>query len=502
MMKYSILIVDDEATLAETFRDHFAGSGYDAACARSGEEALEMIRAWHFDVVVTDLKMPGMGGVDLLRATREMAAPPSIILMTAYGTMERAVEAFRLGLADLLQKPVSLDELSASVERALAARAARAGGHVPAIPLRVLGESSRRAGAVRAEVAGDVSAPGATAVWRLRALDDERTGFIWAHVVPHSPMAVAARLIIRTLADAVDPGEPAAALDAIVHGLAELDCGAALRAISVGVVQSKPVRRAFGAARGCAGVFGMKTGGSQVEPLAQDAGEAAYAWETSLAPEDMLLLADPRLVMGAGECWAQVLSATKRCMAQGKPDPVSVALATVPATSVEAPVMVALRLGEAIRSDGPTHVRVPATPASLDYVRDVAEQFALDCRLDERAAHELVTAVQEAVLNGIRWAYPERHGVLSLTLLREAGRVRASVCDEGVGFDARDAGDLVDDGLLDPLRRSGRGLALMQRLADGFKVTSHPGCGTSVVLEKKCAAVPAGGVLDEGMTTT
>jgi CheY-like chemotaxis protein len=491
-MKGSILIVDDEATLVEAIRDHFAAEGLDAACAASGEEALERMQARRFDVVVTDLKMPGMSGLDLLRTLKTSPEPPAVILMTAYGTTETAVEAFRLGLFDLLPKPVSLDELSRSVERAFEARAALAGPAGAPMPLHVLRERSRRVGAVRAEVAGDPSSPQATAVWRFRALDRERVGFVWAHVAPDSRFALAARFVLRALADTVDVRTPAHGLATIVRQLEDLDCGGALRAIAVGVFEPKPQRRFHGAAFGGAGVFRFAHGDAAVECLTDAPRGSTCTWETSLGVEDVILLADARLV-SAPERWREVLARTAQLVAQGEPSPARRTLAMVPELASESPVAVALRLGEAIQPDGPVHVRVSSNQASLAHVRDVAEQFALGSPLSECAARELVTAVQEAVLNCFRWAYVGREGPVCVTFSRERGRVRASVRDHGLGFDVGETFGRAADPSQDPLRRSGRGLRLMHGLADQFELVSRPGRGTNVVLEKCFDATLADG---------
>jgi stage II sporulation protein AB (anti-sigma F factor) len=145
---------------------------------------------------------------------------------------------------------------------------------------------------------------------------------------------------------------------------------------------------------------------------------------------------------------------------------------------------VALRLGETIAPGGLTHVRVPSSLASLAHLRDVAEQFALSSPLSDQAAHEVVSAVQEAVLNCIRWAYPGREGPVYLTLSREAARMRVNVRDAGLGFDVAEAYARTSDGSNNPLRRSGRGLMLMHRLADRVELVSRPGRGTTVMLEK------------------
>jgi len=491
-MKNSILIVDDEATLVEAIRDHFVADGFDAIPARSGEEALRLARTRDFDVIVSDLKMPGLDGIGLLRALGELPQMPSVILMTAYGTMEYAIEAFRLGLFDFLQKPISLDELSRTVERALAACAVNVEPASLPIPLRVLCEHSRRVGRVRAEVAGDPADADATAVWRLRSLGRNRVGFVWAHVVPQSRSALGARLIIKTLSGVVDLGAPAEALHTIMGHLREFDCASTLRALAVGVAESEPRRRLYGAAHGPAGLFRLGAGDSEIESLSEGAQNRSIAWETTLAPEDVLLLADPHVVSAAGERWPDILSTTAHLVSVGEPNPARRALAMLPGAT-PASVMVALRLGETIQPEGTTHLRVSSSWACLEHLRDVTEQFAVSSSLSERAAYEFVAAAQEAILNSIRWAYPGRQGAIALTLERTGGRVRASLRDEGVGFDVGETFRRLVDPSRDPLRRSGRGLMLMRGLADDFEITSKPDRGTRVILTKIIGAPSAGG---------
>jgi anti-sigma regulatory factor (Ser/Thr protein kinase) len=303
-------------------------------------------------------------------------------------------------------------------------------------------------------------------------------------------------LIIRTLADVVDLSRPVSAVETIVDKLKNLDCGAALRALAVGMLESGAVRRVCGATLGSAGVFHLHAGSGGVLSLADGTQDTARAWEATLGPDDVLLLADPRLITAAGHAWPEVLGSLPRLIAEGEPNPARRALAMLSAAGAEAPVVVALRLGEAILPDGPTHVRVSSSWASLGHLRSVAEQFALGSPLSERAAHQLVTAVQEAVLNGIRWAYPGREGPVSMTLTREGGHVKVSVRDRGVGFDVTETSRRAASASQDPLRRSGRGLALMRRLADRFELVSRPGRGTNVVLEKHFDAPAAEGAAE------
>jgi DNA-binding NtrC family response regulator len=117
-MSGTVLIVDDERTLARAVRAFLTESGYDAEVAPDAEQALGMLEALRPDVVFSDLRLPGMNGIELLRRIREFDPSIAVVIMTAYGTIEGAVEAVKLGAFDYLKKPVDLEELKLLADRA------------------------------------------------------------------------------------------------------------------------------------------------------------------------------------------------------------------------------------------------------------------------------------------------------------------------------------------------------------------------------------------------
>src|SRR5918911_2652842 len=114
----TVLIVDDERTLARSIKVFLAESGYEAEVASDAEQALELLERLRPDVVFADVRLPGMSGIELLRRIREFDAAIPVIVMTAYGTIEGAVEAVKLGAFDYLKKPVDLEELKLMADRA------------------------------------------------------------------------------------------------------------------------------------------------------------------------------------------------------------------------------------------------------------------------------------------------------------------------------------------------------------------------------------------------
>jgi len=122
MMTSRILIVDDEARMAEVVAAALRRAGHDCETCATGEDALAALEARGADVVVTDWRMPGMDGVELLRRIRARWSGLPVILLTAHGTVPSAVAAMRDGAFDYVTKPFDNDELRATVARALELR--------------------------------------------------------------------------------------------------------------------------------------------------------------------------------------------------------------------------------------------------------------------------------------------------------------------------------------------------------------------------------------------
>ena len=122
MRRGTILIVDDEKRQRETLGQVLTGWGHEVLQAAGGTEALDAVRGTAVDLVLSDLRMPGLSGLELLTRCRELRPDIDVVLMTAYGTIEGAVAAMREGAADFVTKPLDLDQLQMVVDRTLALR--------------------------------------------------------------------------------------------------------------------------------------------------------------------------------------------------------------------------------------------------------------------------------------------------------------------------------------------------------------------------------------------
>ncbi len=116
---FKILIVDDEASVRTFVQQALADEEYDIRTAANVPEALDQVREEIFDLVITDLMMTPLSGMDLLRAIKEISPETEVLMMTAYGTIETAVQAMKLGACDYITKPFPVDELRLRVEHVL-----------------------------------------------------------------------------------------------------------------------------------------------------------------------------------------------------------------------------------------------------------------------------------------------------------------------------------------------------------------------------------------------
>src|SRR5580658_3423532 len=119
-MKRQVLVVEDEDHLRRILELQLLDSGFAVEKASTAEEALPLID--HADLILTDFKLPGMTGLEMLQIIRRMDSHVPVVMMTAFGTVENAVEAMKSGASDFLLKPFSLDQLIAVVSKALEIR--------------------------------------------------------------------------------------------------------------------------------------------------------------------------------------------------------------------------------------------------------------------------------------------------------------------------------------------------------------------------------------------
>jgi DNA-binding NtrC family response regulator len=118
MSEHRILLVDDEDEFASILSERLTARGIHVETVTNGEAAVEKVRAADFDVVVLDMVMPGMDGIETLKLLREKRPDLQVILLTGHATVEKGVNAMKLGAADFLEKPAEISDLLAKIEEA------------------------------------------------------------------------------------------------------------------------------------------------------------------------------------------------------------------------------------------------------------------------------------------------------------------------------------------------------------------------------------------------
>ena len=117
-MKTRLLIVDDEEDFTQALSERLTIRNYDVTISNLGSDAIEKVKQYNFDVVILDVQMPGVDGIDVLRAIKRTKPLTEVIMLTGHATVESAVEGMKLGALDILLKPCETEDLVAKINKA------------------------------------------------------------------------------------------------------------------------------------------------------------------------------------------------------------------------------------------------------------------------------------------------------------------------------------------------------------------------------------------------
>jgi len=119
MNKTRVLVIDDDQSMLELAEFHLQAQGYEAVSVATGEEGLKMVEGSHFDVVLTDLQLPDLGGMEVVKRLKELSPDSEIIMISGYASVSKAVEATKAGAFYFVEKPVEFEELMVLIEKAV-----------------------------------------------------------------------------------------------------------------------------------------------------------------------------------------------------------------------------------------------------------------------------------------------------------------------------------------------------------------------------------------------
>jgi DNA-binding NtrC family response regulator len=122
-MKKRVLVVDDEQDFAKALAERLELRDYDVTACFSGKDAVKKLEKYNFDVVILDVKMPGMDGIEALSEIKRIKPLVEVIMLTGHATVETAIEGMKLGAYDYLMKPCETEDLVAKIDRAYGRKA-------------------------------------------------------------------------------------------------------------------------------------------------------------------------------------------------------------------------------------------------------------------------------------------------------------------------------------------------------------------------------------------
>jgi CheY-like chemotaxis protein/anti-sigma regulatory factor (Ser/Thr protein kinase) len=522
-----ILLVDDEKAVKWALQEALTDAGYEVETATSGEEGLLKAREQAFDLVVTDLRMPGISGLDMIREMKKSRPDLRAIICSAYGSMESVVEAMRLGVNDFLVKPFKIAELKKSIADLLGPPAESASP--PAAVAKPPTAAPERPAA-----APEASAPvshAAVAMVEMLTLPSLPYAVAGLAVSPGRPkfsdgvffdvVEDSGRHLVLFGSSPVI-GDEACALSQLLRGIFRcqvqhvLDPEIAVRSLNETLWKSFSPRPAISLFYGlidpkmqeleyvCTGdrIMGaLRRAEGRDEPLRVESttlghfpGVMVTERKVALRPEDRLILLSsarteylPQLPDVEEYFIQEVMPETN--WQDGRELALQIQTRAAALSSTQDPMgLIVIVVEQPSESHSATRRKVCLNSREQNLQVLLAELGWLgqEARASTDLMHDITAAVIEAVNNAQVHAYPEE-GPITVRMTLSNGEIVIEVCDEGVGFDKKGYRAPDFHGYEGLTRDQGRGIYLIQQLMDRTLIDSRPNQGTIVHMAKRLA---------------
>ncbi len=486
-----ILIVEDEQTLALALQESLKDKGFEVDVAREGETALQLFETRSYDVVVTDLKMPGMSGLELHAKIRKISPVTEVIIATAYGTMEAVIEALRLRAFDFIIKPYPVELLRDSIKRALEC---------------INNRTDRQSGEPAKPVHAAASGEGRFSVW-WSSCPSEKVSYYFdlfnsgkkANLVYFE----AERSLLR-----VKPDPLGEVRGFVRNGLFRRDTQARIK-----TDLAEYMREGYGDSAkwrlliaehddkrdklrlGWEGnqqhlLFSKRTGRAHVllsHPGLKKAQGKCGDFEVPFSGGDSLLFLSKKMSDYINKRMGLMtfLSVVEACFRENGSDPAEKIRHAIDSDRDNPPPgILVVSARDSVEFTDHLSITVPAEQSNLPGMKYIAEQVCSQCGCSEEETFEIVTALNEALLNSMMHGYGSKAGETKVLFAREGGRLSIEVRDGGRGFVYRPSAREPEDSYDWVTRDDGRGISMMKKLMDEVSVSSSPGQGTIVKMTK------------------
>ena len=523
-MNYHVLIVDDEVTLLKALKESFSSEGYHVLTASTPEEAIERVQWETIDVVISDLKMPGMDGLEFLKVVKSFNERIEVILYTAFGSLETAVEALRLKAFDYITKPFQVDDMKKILREALEHKTK--GSQVPpdsgagvsfGIEEEIVTWNAKQIKALGKNEPARTGLSGCARIFEPRK--SSAVFFDLIRVAEHMTLIVAGKIrgphsesglfmpLVRNLvrAEAGHEESPGALLSRINTVLTNDDLFDCPVSLFLGAFNLKNMRLTYANGghdapllvrkKKMSAEFLMSTG------LAAGVSENMEYHEKSIkidAGDSLVLYSDELLFfqdegegMGAERFRDFFLSEVLH--EKGEPlvvrliDKIEKQRKNSGNTSSAGFFLVDV-YGKAPRRMK-HKIWIPAQEQSLAKVTSLTTEIVKKIEHAPDKQHAVVASVNEIVANSIEHAYRKKQDEgIEIIYKLEKGELLVDIADSGDGF-AMERYHVPDTNDYDRLLEArGRGLFLAERLMGSLTVDSREGQGTRVILKKKMTA--------------
>ena len=517
---HRILIVDDEKSIVFALEESLLDEGYDVQTAFSAEEGFELFAKEPTDIVLSDLKMPGMSGIELLGKVKEISPRTQVVIITAYGNFETAVEAVRLGAFDYIQKPFQIDNVKEIIKKAIDAGQENISvkqsvcdetDKVPPkkdvkpldIQEKILPSGESILGSISVDVKTVPKEGLGADFYDYFYLDEDKVlitiGDIGEKGVNGSMVMIMVKSLIRSeAAHCDDPVAILSAVNKIIHdqgvhgvpitlflGILEMKKGV-LNYVNAGHekplffsgkhIDQPDMLAGNGVFLGLFDSIDLK-----VSTITYEHGDIFL-----LFTDGLIRLIEQRFNSenpydGLKQWVKNVLPEKKYSLAQT----VYSHFITDSNRLEDDVTIMSFYFGPVFSKE--KEIRCGASYESLVLIRSAAEDFLRAVQLPYSERHEIISSIHEALINVLYFAYSDNESTdneIVVTFKIEGNRLIVSIEDFGIGFDMKSYSEPDNSTYEGLIKESGRGIFLMNKLMDSVHIESVVGKGTKVVLEK------------------